>query len=97
MDLLHLVLGQGLCGEQIKGARFRLCKYPLEHRQVIAEGFAAGGGRHQDHIAALPDKPNRFGLMAIEPPDPTVIQYLAQAGMDPIREKMIDMLNKMGH
>ena len=41
VDLVHLVLGEGLRREEVEGAGFRLFEDLLQNRQVVAEGLAA--------------------------------------------------------
>ena len=86
-DLVHLVLGQGLRREEIEGASLRLIENPLQDGEIVAEGLAAGGRGHQNHVPC-PDGPVRPPL----PDGYTGRQYRAPPAPDgstdrPTREK----------
>ena len=52
LKFVKLILGQRLGRKQIHRARAGIGDQPIQHRQVVAEGLAAGGGRDHHHIAA---------------------------------------------
>ena len=66
MHFRHLVVGQGLCGEEIDGPGLGLLEDLLEHGDVVAQGLAAGRGRDKDHVLALMDQLDGAGLVAVE-------------------------------
>ena len=49
-----LVLGQGLGGEQVHRPGPGLLQQGLQHRQVVGEGLAGGGGGDQHHVPPGP-------------------------------------------
>ena len=52
LKFLKLILSQSLGGEQVHRARARLGDQPIQHRQVVAQCFAASRGRDHHHVAA---------------------------------------------
>ncbi len=66
VDLVHLVLGEGLRREEVEGAGLRLFEDPLEDRDVIAEGLAARRRGDQDDALALADQINGLRLVAVK-------------------------------
>ena len=65
VDLVHLVLGEGLRGKHIERAGLRLFEDLLEDREVVAEGLAARRRGDQDDALPLPDQLHRPGLVAV--------------------------------
>jgi hypothetical protein len=62
----ELVLGQGFRGKEIQGARPGIFEHPGDDRQVIGQGFAAGGsGGEQDIFTCAHVRPG-FGLMGVQ-------------------------------
>jgi len=92
VDLVHLILGQGLGGKNIEGPCLRLFKNPLQYREVVAEGLAARRGRHQNDVPAGAHQFHGLALVAVEPPDPPVGEDLPEAGMEPDGEIHIPAL-----
>ena len=66
LELVQLIFGQRLGREQIHRARFRIAQQQIEHRQVVAQRLAAGGGRDDHHVLARLHDLERFGLVAVE-------------------------------
>ena len=66
VEFVQLVFGQRLGGEEIEGAGAGVGNQSVEHRQVVAERLAAGGGSDHDDVTGGFDRIERFGLVAIE-------------------------------
>ncbi len=66
VQLLHLVLGEGLGGEEIEGARLRVIEDALDDGQVVAERLSGGGGGHDDDALPLHDGGQRLRLVRVE-------------------------------
>ncbi len=58
----------------------------MENRQVVAEGFPTGGGRHHDHVGAFEYLVDRRRLMRIEALDPHALEVAAQPGIQRRRQ-----------
>ena len=90
LEFVQLILGQRLGGEQIHGARVRIAQQQVQHRQVVAERLAAGGGRDDDRVGAGADQVEGFRLVGVEPGDAAALERGAQAGIERRREIAID-------
>jgi len=69
VDLVHLILGQGLGGKNIEGPGFRLFDNTLQYREVVAERLAACRGCNQDDVPAGSYQFHGLALVAVKPPD----------------------------
>ena len=67
---LQLILRERLGGEQVEGRGLRVLEQGLEHRQVVAEGLAAGRAGHHHRVLAAAHGVERLGLVQEEPLDP---------------------------
>ena len=85
VDLVHLVLGEGLGREEVEGAGLRLFEDLLQDGQVVAEGLAARRRGDEDDALALADQINGLGLVAVELTEPPRREDIPQGGMDPCR------------
>ncbi len=85
VHLVHLVIGQGLGGEEVNGPRLRLLQYFLEHRDVVAQRLAACRGRHQDHVGACAHKVDCLRLVGVELLHAAPDQHGLQQGTHPVR------------
>jgi hypothetical protein len=85
VDLVHLVLGEGLGREHIEGAGLRLFKDLLEDREVVAEGLAACSRGDEDDALPLPNQIHRLRLVTVKLPEPPLCEDSLQGGMDPLR------------
>ncbi len=65
VDLVHLVLGEGLGWEEIEGAGLRLFEDLLEDRQVVTESLAARCRGDEDDALALADQIHGLCLVAV--------------------------------
>ena len=86
LELVHLIGGQRLRGKQVQRAGVRLREDPVEHRQVVAQRFAAGGRRHHDEVLARMRGPKRLGLVRVQGFDPALAQGARQTWVDGVRE-----------
>ena len=86
LQLVQLVFGQRLGGEQVHGAGPGVFHHPVQHRQVVTEGLPAGGGRHNHHVLARPDQPEGFRLMAVKLRDALLEQRLPEPVLNALRE-----------
>ncbi len=66
LELVLLQL-QRLQGEEIEGVAAVVPEERFQHRQIVNQGLAAGGGRGHQQVLAGPDVRQGLGLMAIEP------------------------------
>lgn len=82
LELLQLILCEGLGGEEIHGAGGGIGKEAIEDGEVVAEGFAAGGGGDDDDVAAFGDFGIGGGLVAVELLDATGMEGRGEAGGD---------------
>jgi len=85
VHLVHLVVGQGLGGKEVQGTRLGLLEDALEHGQVVAQGLAAGRGRDEHHVPALPDELDGLCLVGVQSLKAPLLQHCLQAGVDPGR------------
>ena len=85
VDLVHLVLGEGLGREEVEGAGLRLFEDLLEDREVVAEGLAARRRGDEDDALPLPDQIHGLCLVAVELTDAAGREDLPQGGVDPLR------------
>ena len=69
VDLVHLVLGEGLGRKKVEGAGLGLFEDLLEDREVVAEGLPARRRGDEDDALPLPDQVHRLRLVAVEPRD----------------------------
>ena len=86
LQLIDLVLRQGLGWEEVEGARFRVLKHGVEDRQVVAHRLAGRGRRYDDAVAAVEDVADRFGLVRVEAVDAAAGQERPDPGVQPVRE-----------
>ena len=68
-ELCQLVLGQGLGRIYIEGPSFRVFEQPLQDGEVVAERFAARGGRDHDKVAAAANGRIGLRLVRVQPLD----------------------------
>lgn len=80
---LELVLLQRLQREEIKGVPAVFPEERFQHREIINQGLAAGGGRGHQQIFPGPDVRQGLGLMAIEPENPQPLQGRGQGQRQP--------------
>ena len=80
---LELVLLQGFQREKIEGVAAVVPEERLQHRQIINQGLAAGGGRGHQQVLAGPDMRQGLGLVAIEPGNPQTLQGRDKVGGRP--------------
>ena len=85
VDLVHLVLGEGLRREHIEGAGLRLFEDLLEDREVVAEGLAARRRGDENDALALSDQIHGLCLVAVKLTDAALREDLPEGGMDPLR------------
>ena len=85
MHLCHLVVGQGLCGEEIDGSGLGLLDDPLEYGDVVAQGLAAGCRRDKDHVPALMNQFDGTGLVAVKFRDAPFGKDLLEQRVYPVR------------
>ncbi len=78
VQLIQLVLGQGLGRKQIHRPRARLGDQTVHNREVVTERLAAGGRSDNHGIFGRRDAPIRFGLMRIRLLDPALAQNFPQ-------------------
>ena len=82
VGFVELILGKGLGGKQVHGARAGVFEEEIEYRQVVAPGLPAGGGRHDGGVAAGLHQLESFGLVAVQGPDAALFEGRAQRGPD---------------
>src|SRR5579885_1275544 len=78
MELVKLVLGQGLRWKQIEGASGRVLDQIVQHRQVVAERFPARGGRDNDQVFPGPNALERLRLVRIEAGYASFAEHISQ-------------------
>ena len=66
VHLQHLVLAQGLGRKQVQGPGLGLAQDGVQHRQVVAEGLAAGRRRGHHQGTAGQGQAHRLGLVAVQ-------------------------------
>ncbi len=81
-----MILGQGFGGEEVQRARVGIGENFVENRQVVAQGFTAGGRRDDDDIFAGVDRFGCCGLMRIELMDALGVIRLAKVVVNPGRK-----------
>ena len=74
----RLVLSQRLGGEQVQRPGEGLLDGGFQHRQVVAQGLAAGGAGGHQNVLATPGGLQRRGLVCVQPRDPRLPQRLGQ-------------------
>ena len=84
-QLRHLVLGQGLGGEEIERLP-ALGEDRIQHRQVVAECLAGGGGGGHDHMPAGPGEVRGLPLVGVEPGDAALPQGLREPRVQIFRQ-----------
>ena len=72
-----LVLGQGLEREQIQPPGVPILKIALQNGEIIDQGFAAGRGGGDHHVAPGPDQIGGPGLVAVQGGDTRLVQHTA--------------------
>ncbi|MEI2690009.1 MAG: hypothetical protein V9H69_09940 [Anaerolineae bacterium] len=83
----QLVVGQRLGGEEVEGAGGGVGQQRLGHRQVVAQGLAAGGGGGDHQVfAGLRGAPGR-DLVAVERIDAAVAQRSGQLRLQISRQR----------
>ena len=83
LQLVQLVLGKRLGGEQVHRAGVGLRQAAVQHGQVVAECFAAGGRRDDDDVLAGFDMLERLGLVRVQLLDsPALFEGFAERRLD---------------
>ena len=80
-ELARLVLGERLGGVEVEGARRRVARERVEHRQVERQRLAAGGARGHDRVPA-PGLLEHVGLVGPERVDSAGAQGVSQRRVD---------------
>ncbi len=92
LEFVQLIFGQRLGGEQVHGARAGIAHQQIEHRQVVAQRLAAGGGRDDDDVLAGLNLVEGVGLVGVEARDAALLQRRAQLGIHQRRDIGVDSL-----
>ena len=82
----HLVLAEGLGGEEPEGAGRRIVRQRLEDRQLVAEALPGRGGRHHADVAAGAHRVEGLRLVGVEGRDAALLQGPADPDVEPAGE-----------
>ena len=85
-DLLLLVLGERLGGEEVERARVGLPEDPVEDRRVVAKRLAGSGRSDRGDVLPRFDAVEHLPLVGIERFDAPAAIGVAQAGVDVLRK-----------
>jgi len=66
VKLGELILSEGLGGVEVKGAGVGIFEDGIEDREVVANRFAGGSGRDDDHVASGANRFGGGGLVSVE-------------------------------
>ena len=89
LELDELVLGQSLRRKDVERSRRRVLGDRVEDRQVVAEGLARGGRRHDDGVVLRSCRLERGRLMRVELGDAPAPQGGRDPPVEPLGERRV--------
>ena len=92
LEFLELVFGEGFGREEVHGSGAGFEDEAVEHREVVAKGFAGGGGSDDDDVASVFDVGEGFGLMPIEFADSAFDEGVGEFRGNGFRDRSYDRI-----